>query len=89
VSPQGSTGAAGAIAAAPEFGSASERWFAWTQGCQRDEWLELLQSYSEYRALEPHLRRRLLDAIGTTIDDYGGSFVVPFETVLITATRLG
>ena len=27
--------------------------------------------------------------IGTTIDDYGGSFVMNFETVLIAATRLG
>ena len=27
--------------------------------------------------------------IGAAIDDYGGSFVMDFETVLITATRLG
>jgi SAM-dependent methyltransferase len=78
-----------AIAAAPEFGAAREQWFPWTQHYQRDEWLELLLSYSEYAALEPHLRHRLLDAVGTTIDDYGGSFVMTFETVLITATRLG
>ena len=52
-------------------------------------WLELLQSYSEYAALEPNLRHRLLDAVRTTIDDYGGSFVVNFETVLIAAKRLG
>ena len=42
-----------------------------------------------YAALEPNLRHRLLDAIGTTIDDYGGSFIMNFETVLIAATRLG
>jgi hypothetical protein len=35
------------------------------------------------------LRHRLLDAVGTTIDDYGGSFVMSFETVLIAATQLG
>ena len=64
-------------------------WFPWTQRYQRDEWLELLLSYSEYAALEPNLRHRLLDAVATTIDDYGGSFVMNFETVLITATRLG
>jgi hypothetical protein len=46
-------------------------------------------SYSEYAALEPPLRRRLFDAIRTTIDEYGGSFVMNFETVLITAARLG
>jgi SAM-dependent methyltransferase len=85
----GLSGVIDAITAAPEFGAASEQWFPWAQRYQRDEWLELLMSYSEYAALEPHLRHRLLDAIGTTIDDYGGSFVVKFETVLIAATRLG
>jgi SAM-dependent methyltransferase len=85
----GLTGVNDAITAAPEFGAASEQWFPWAQRYQRDEWLELLLSYSEYAALDPHLRHRLLDAIGTTIDDYGGSFVMTFETVLITATRLG
>jgi hypothetical protein len=49
----------------------------------------LLLSSSECTALEPSLRHRLLDAVGTTIDDYGGSFVVNFETVLIAATRRG
>jgi SAM-dependent methyltransferase len=85
----GLTGVFDAIAAAPDFGASTEQWFPWTQHYQRDEWLELLRSYSEYAALEPNLRHRLLDAIGTTIDDYGGSFVRNFETVLIAATRLG
>jgi hypothetical protein len=31
--------------------------------------------------LEPILRHCLLDAIATTIDDHGGSFVMNFETV--------
>ena len=85
----GLTGVIEAITAAPEFGAASEQWFPWTQRYQRDEWLDLLQTYSEYAALEPLLRHRLLDAIGKTIDDYGGSFVMTYETILITATRLG
>jgi SAM-dependent methyltransferase len=78
-----------AIAAVPEFDAPTEEWFPWTRHYQRDEWLDLLLSSSEYAALEPNLRHRLLDAIGTTIDDYGGSFVMNFETVLIVATRLG
>lgn len=78
-----------AIAAVPEFGAVTERWFPWTQRYQRDEWLELLLSSSEYAALEPNLRHRLLDAVATTIDDHGGSFLMNFETVLITAKRLG
>jgi SAM-dependent methyltransferase len=84
----GLAGVFDAIATAPEFGASTEQWFPWAQHYQRDEWLELLRSYSEYAALEPILRHRLLDAVGTTIDDYGGSFVMKFETVLIAATRL-
>jgi hypothetical protein len=49
----------------------------------------LLLTNSQYPALEVHLRQRLFDAVGTTIDDHGGSFVMNFETVLFTATRLG
>jgi hypothetical protein len=77
-----------AIAAVPEFAAPTEEWFPWTRHFQRDEWLDLLLSYSDHAALEPPLRRRLLDAIRATIGEYGGSFVMNFETVLITATRL-
>jgi SAM-dependent methyltransferase len=85
----GLAGVLDAITADPDFGAATEHWFPWTQRYQRDEWLGLLQSSSEYAALGPNLRHRLLDAIGTMIDDYGGSFVMNFETVLMTATRRG
>ena len=78
-----------AIAAVSDFGPATEQWFPWTRRYHRDEWLDLLQSYSEYAALEPVLRHRLLDAIGTTIDEFGGSFVMNFETVLIRSIRVG
>jgi SAM-dependent methyltransferase len=78
-----------AIASVPDFGPATEQWFPWTRRYQGDEWLDLLLSYSEYAALEPPLRRRLLDAVGATIDEHGGSFVMNFETVLITSARLG
>lgn len=77
-----------AIKANPEFGPVTEDWFPWIQRYQRDEWLELLLTNSQYLALEANLRNRLLDGVATTIDDYGGSFVMNFETVLIAATRL-
>ena len=85
----GLDGVVEAITATPDFGAVTKDWFPWTHLYQRDEWLELLQSTSEYAALEANLGHRLLDAIGRTVDDYGGSFVMNFETVLITATRLG
>ena len=85
----GLDGVVEAITAIPDFGGVTEDWFPWTQRYQKDEWLELLLTNSQYPALEVNLRQRLFDAVGTTIDDYGGSFVMNFETVLFTATRLG
>lgn len=85
----GLDGVVDAIVAAPELTAPTEEWFPWARRYQRDEWLELLATYSEYAALEPDLRRRLFDAIGTTIDAHGGAFTMNFETVLIAATRLG
>jgi SAM-dependent methyltransferase len=78
-----------AISAAPDFGAPTSKWFPWTRVYQREEWLDQLVSRSDHAALEPAVRHRLLEAIGAAIDDHGGSFVMNFETVLITATRLG
>jgi SAM-dependent methyltransferase len=77
-----------AIAEVPDFDTPTETWFPWTQTYQRDEWLELLLSRSDHTALDPAVRERLFEGIGATIDDFGGSFVMNFETVLITATRV-
>jgi SAM-dependent methyltransferase len=78
-----------AISAVPDFDAPTEKWFPWTRAYQRDEWLDQLVSRSDHTALEPAVRDRLFEAIGAAIDDHGGSFVMNFETVLITATRLG
>ncbi len=78
-----------AISAEPAFSVPTEKWFPWTRGYQRDAWLDQLISRSDHAALEPVVRARLFEGIGAAIDDYGGSFVMNFETVLITATRLG
>ncbi len=78
-----------AVSAAPDFGAPTEKWFPWTRAYQRDEWLDQLVSRSDHAALEPAVRDRLFEAIGAAIDDQGGSFVMNFETVLITAIRLG
>ncbi len=78
-----------AISAVPDFGAPTEKWFPWTRAYERDEWLGQLMSRSDHTALEPAVRDSLFEAIGSAIDDQGGSFVMHFETVLITATRLG
>jgi SAM-dependent methyltransferase len=78
-----------AISAVPDLGAHAETWFPWTKAYERDEWLDQLVSRSDHAALEPGVRDRLFEAIATAIDEHGGSFVMSFETVLITATRLG
>ncbi len=77
-----------AIADVPDLGTPTETWFPWTRTYERDEWLELLPSRSDITALDPSVQERLFEGIGATIDDFGGLFVMDFETVLITATRL-
>jgi SAM-dependent methyltransferase len=78
-----------AVSAVPDFGAPTEKWFPWTRVYQREEWLDQLVSRSDHAALEPAVRGSLFEAIGAAIDDHGGSFVMNFETVLITARRLG
>jgi SAM-dependent methyltransferase len=77
-----------AVSAASDFGAPTEQWFPWTRSYGRDEWLDQLVARSDHAALEPAVRDCLFEAIGTAIDDQGGSFVMNFETVLITAVRL-
>jgi hypothetical protein len=78
-----------ALCAVPDFGAPTKKWFPWTWAYTRDEWLGLLVSRSDHTALEPSVRDRLFEAIGAVIDAHSGSFVMNFETILITATRLG
>jgi SAM-dependent methyltransferase len=78
-----------AVSAVPDFGAPTSKWFPWTRAYKRDEWLDQLLSRSDHTALKPEVLDPLLDGIGAAIDEHGGSFVMNFETVLITATRLG
>jgi SAM-dependent methyltransferase len=77
-----------AISAVPDLTEPTMKWFPWTRTYRRDEWLNQLLSRSDHTALEPDVLDRLLEGIGAAIDDHGGAFVMSFETVLITATRL-
>ena len=77
-----------AVSTVPELGALTMRWFPWTRTYERDEWLDQLHARSDHTALEPEVLDRLLDGVGTAIDEHGGSFVMRFETVLITAARL-
>jgi SAM-dependent methyltransferase len=84
----GLTSEVAAIAGVPAFDAPTETWFPWTHTYRKAEWLEQLLSRSDHAALDPAARERLFAGIGAAIDDFGGSFVMNFETVMITATRL-
>jgi SAM-dependent methyltransferase len=78
-----------ALDAATEFDAPTMQWFPWSRLYRRDEWLDQLISRSDHTALEPEVLDRLLDGIGAAIDAHGGAFVMRFESVLVSATRLG
>jgi SAM-dependent methyltransferase len=84
----GLTSEVDSIDGVPAFDAPTETWFPWSHTYQREEWLEQLLSRSDHTALDPAVQKRLFEGIGATLDDFGGSFVMNFETVLITATRL-
>ncbi len=61
--------------------------FAWSQRYDTAGWLAQLSTHSDHRALPAAQRKRLLDAVGEALDSVGGSFEMPYETVLVLARR--
>lgn len=50
--------------------------------------MEQLLSRSDHTALDADVQARLFEGIRVAIDDFGGSFVMDFDTVLVAANRL-
>jgi hypothetical protein len=50
-------------------------------------WLDVLPTHSDHRLLGPERLGRLLARVGGVVDRHGGSFVVRYDTWLVTATR--
>jgi SAM-dependent methyltransferase len=75
------------IAGSGEFGEAQRRTFPWSKTYDTASWLEQLETHSDHRSLAPERRERLLSAVGEAIDTLGGSFEMPYETILISAVR--
>jgi hypothetical protein len=61
--------------------------FPWTRRYSQEDWLDELLSRSDHTALPPELQEAVLAAVGRTIDDFGGSFVMSFTTTLVAADR--
>ncbi|HEY7134130.1 MAG TPA: class I SAM-dependent methyltransferase [Acidimicrobiia bacterium] len=80
-------GVARALAACDGLDEPRTRSFPWVRTYSRDQWLDELLSHSDHTALPPELQQHLFDAIGATIDRFGGTFRMHYVTVLISARR--
>ncbi len=75
------------LAESGRFGPVEVRRFPWRRTYGTAGWLGHLETHSDHQALSPIRRQRLLAAVGEAIEAIGGSFEVPYETVLVTARR--
>jgi SAM-dependent methyltransferase len=76
-----------AIAATELFEEPELRSYAWKQRYRRDQWLDQLGTHSEHLLLPPAQFTTLAAAIGSVIDQLGGSITVHYQTDLIVARR--
>ena len=79
--------AAAGIGAAGAF-TAPERWrWDWERRYRRDEWLEQVPTFGGHDRIAPAKLAELLAGLGDVIDAAGGSFVLPYAALAVTATR--
>jgi SAM-dependent methyltransferase len=81
---------------ASESLTASGKWaqigietFAWERTYSTGDWLDQIQTHSDHRGLPPEQLAALLAGVGAEIDRLGGSFVMPYETALVTGIQRG
>lgn len=75
------------IRASGQFAPAERRDFRWIGRYETAGWLAHVETHSDHQALPRARRERLLAAVGEAIDAVGGSFELPYETVLLSARR--
>jgi SAM-dependent methyltransferase len=79
------TKAADGMAEAGAFRTAEQWRFDWKQSYSRDQWLDQLPTAGGHSRFPPGTLRDLLDGIGEAIDDLGGTVLVRYATVVVTA----
>lgn len=67
------------------FIAVSTRDYPWLRVYRRDEWLDLVSTYSNHALLPAERRHRLLDAIGGVVDRAGGAITARYTTNLVLA----
>jgi SAM-dependent methyltransferase len=76
------------IAASGRFGPIEVRQFPWVRTYSARGWTDFLETHSDHQALEPARRGQLLDEVAEAVEAIGGTFEMPYETALVTATRV-
>lgn len=72
------------------FGPVVVKRYTWSKNYTRDEYIQLLNTYSNHLSLERERRAWLHTAIGELIDgEFGGIVVRPYVSVLHLARRIG
>lgn len=75
------------VAEAGGFGE-PERWsFEWEWTHTRESWLDLMPTMGLLNRLPESAIAEILGAVGAAIDDMGGTFTLPYETVAVALTR--
>lgn len=75
------------IDATGEFGPTMERSFQWEQLYTRDEWLDQVPTHGAINRFPPERVQQLLAGLGEAIDAAGGTFTMPYASLLLTARR--
>ncbi|MFD9740201.1 class I SAM-dependent methyltransferase [Umezawaea sp. NPDC059074] len=73
--------------ASGRFGPVTFHGYPWEQTYTTDEYLDLLLTYSNHRALPPAQQSGLLACIGSLIDSHGGTVTKAYLTLMATAHR--
>jgi SAM-dependent methyltransferase len=79
--------AADAMREAGAFGEPEQWPFDWERSYTKDEWLDQVPTSGGHVQLPPGKLDELLDGIGIAIDAVGGSFVMRYIAVVVTAMR--
>jgi len=81
------TKVADGIREAGGFGEPQQWRFGWERSYTRDEWLDQMPTSGALTQLAPDKLADVLKGVGTAIDALGGSFTMPYTTVVVTAAR--
>jgi SAM-dependent methyltransferase len=71
------------------FGDPEQWQFGWDRRYTRDEYLEQLPTAGVWPQLSPATQQEVLGRVGAAIDAAGGSFIMHYVTVAVTAARNG